>query len=110
MSFHKETETLVKKAIQKEYENACNEWGEKYNSLHEGWAIVKEEIAEAKEGYKGVKRSNKILWEALTRDDIECAESGIELIQDYAYECVLEMLQVIACCRKLEKTLKEKEC
>ena len=45
MSFHKETETLVKKAIQKEYENVCNEWGEKYNSVHEGWAIVKEEIA-----------------------------------------------------------------
>lgn len=44
MSFHEQSEKLVNELIQAEYENACENWGDKYNSLHEGYAVLKEEV------------------------------------------------------------------
>lgn len=41
MSFAKETEKLVQDLIQAGYKNACEKWGEKYNSLKEIVAILK---------------------------------------------------------------------
>lgn len=46
MSFAKDTENIVELAIKKEYENACKLFGDKYNSLHEGYAILLEKVEE----------------------------------------------------------------
>lgn len=46
MSFNAETEKLVNDLIQAEYKNACEQYGEKYHSLHEGYALLKEEVEE----------------------------------------------------------------
>jgi hypothetical protein len=35
MSFSPETEKLVNELIQAEYKNACDNFGDKYHSLHE---------------------------------------------------------------------------
>ena len=48
MSFAAVTEKLVNDLIQAEYKNACEKFGEKYNSLHEGYAVLLEELEEVK--------------------------------------------------------------
>lgn len=41
MSFHENTEELVNGVCMLEFANATENWGETFNSLHEGWAIVR---------------------------------------------------------------------
>lgn len=41
MSFSPETEKLVNELIQAEYKNACEKFGDKFYSLHEGYAILR---------------------------------------------------------------------
>ncbi|MBQ5876657.1 MAG: hypothetical protein IIW71_11830 [Treponema sp.] len=48
MSFAADTEKLIEQLIQAEYKNACEKFGYKYNSLHEGYAVLLEEIEEVK--------------------------------------------------------------
>lgn len=47
MSFSTKTGKLVNDLIQAEYNNACDNYGSSYNSLHEGYAILLEEIEES---------------------------------------------------------------
>ena len=107
MSFHKETETLVKKAIQKEYENACNEWGEKYNSLHEGYAILKEEYEEAETKVYFCQNVLNWIWRATKEGDIPYIAECIGKMESDATLAMKELVQVVACCKKLKNTIKE---
>lgn len=43
-SFTPETEQFVNELIQEEYNNACKQFGDNYNSLHEGYAALLEEV------------------------------------------------------------------
>lgn len=57
MSFAPETENIVNQLIQAEYKNACKNSGEKYNSLHEGYAVLLEEVEEANEDMTRIKKN-----------------------------------------------------
>ena len=59
MSFSAETDKLVKDLIQAEYKNACENWGSNYNSLHEGYALLLEEIEEAEQFLKDSEVKNE---------------------------------------------------
>ena len=51
MSFHENTKELVNSVCMLEYSHATENWGETFNSLHEGWAVC-EKIK------KGLKNDN----------------------------------------------------
>lgn len=78
MSFSPETEKLVNDLIQAEYENACKKWGEKYNSLHEGYAVLLEEVEEVTSEIADLDTWLKTLWRSVRGGDyyepIECVE------------------------------------
>ena len=48
MSFSKKTDKLVKDLIDSEYENACCLYGDKYQTLHQAYSVLAEEIDEVK--------------------------------------------------------------
>ena len=109
MSFSPDTEKLVDELIQAEYGNACEKFGEKYHSLHEGYAILLEELEEVKENYKKVKLAREMLWEKIKNENccVYQFDSLIENIEFYVKEETKELAQVGAVLLKIRNTINE---
>ncbi len=109
MSFSEQTESKVQELIQAEYKNACVNWGEKYNSLHEGYAVLLEEIEESKQDFSDVETHIKYIWE-----NIKGFENSIEFKVHLLCLCdrtinsvessMKELAQVGAVLQKLKNT------
>lgn len=69
MSFHEKTESLVKQACVYELAQAVMEHGDKFNSMHEGYAVLKEEVEEVKAEYLDIKVDLNVLWECVKRNE-----------------------------------------
>lgn len=110
MSFSPETEKLVEQLIQAEYLNAVVNFGEKFNSLHEGYAVLKEEIEEVEYGHKDLKIWFDEFWESIKNnsyynEESECVDKMLEEV----YYTISELAQVGAVLRKIRNTLEEEE-
>lgn len=109
MSFHENTELHVKSACLFELEKAEKGWGKTYHSLHEGWAVLKEEVEEARFNCRAVKKCLKYTWQSISKDKIDSAKDYIGLIQQYAVEGMMELAQVWAVAEKMKNFWKEEE-
>lgn len=86
MSFTLETEKLVNELILAEYNNACKEFGDNYNSLHEGYAVLLEEMEEVEVYFSKIHdicvaiKQNKTenLEEYFDAYTLRCAENSIK--------------------------------
>lgn len=111
MAFSEQTEKLVKELIQAEYKNACEKFGDKYHSLHEGYAILLEELEEAIEEVKELINNKKRIWYYLK--DYDPKSMDISLLQSigFAEGCVensmKELAQVGAVLMKIDNTISE---
>ncbi len=65
------------KAIIKEYGEATNQFG-KFNSAHEGWAVLKEEVDELWEEIKAKPRDH----EGMHREAIQVGAMALRFLQD----------------------------
>jgi hypothetical protein len=99
--FKKETETKVNEAIELELSNACELYGEKYHSLHEGYAVLKEEIEEAANNLNYINENFADLWECVKSDDELSVKSQARFIAFGAVQLALEAIQVAAVARKI---------
>lgn len=109
MSFNTKTDKLVNDLIQAEYDNACDNYGSSYNSLHEGYAVLLEEIEEAEIEMKTIKRDLESLWFFIKRNDIEMINTFLSRIQESDLSCMEELAQVGAVLLKIQNTIdKEK--
>lgn len=103
MSFAPETENLVEQLINAEYKNACEKWGNKYHSLHEGYAVLLEEVEEAQNEVDKIKHNLDILWEKIkNQDDIY---GFIRFIDCETFNAIQELAQVGAVLQKIKNTL-----
>lgn len=110
MSFAPETERLVHELIQAEYKNACEKFGEKYHSLHEGYAVLLEEVEEVKQQFEMLYNTGvPILWESTKTDDFDCAKLQLNAILHNTHSIMQELAQVGAVLMKIEKTLEMEE-
>lgn len=106
MSFAAETKNIVDQLIQAEYKNACKQFGEKYHSLHEGYAVLKEEIEEVKESINRIDDTFALFWE-----NIKNNETGNSLWQaEYDFpphikHCIKELAQCGAVLQKIQNTI-----
>lgn len=112
--FSEKTEKLVQELIQAEYNNACeqakkefrDEYTDKYHSLHEGYAILLEEIEEVKREISFLDMHQKDLWRSIRwNSDIE---RSIEQTTEYTLSSIKELAQCGAVLMKIKNTL-EKE-
>lgn len=108
MSFSENTEKLVKELIDVEYKNACECYGEKYNSLHEGYAVLLEELEEAENDIKMLHNQINWIWRAIKENSLDHSKEvsgGMLKKTNYA---IKELAQVGAVIRKLQNTLEMK--
>lgn len=111
MSFAAETEKLVNELIQAEYKNACENFGDKYNSLHEGYAVLLEEVEEVIEEIKELIYSRKRIWcysKDYNPNSVSiCLEQSIGLAEGSVENTMKELAQVGAVLMKIENTISE---
>lgn len=105
MSFHENTALHVKSACLFEKEQAENEWGKTFNSLHEGWAVLKEEVEEVDFVHKQILQLADEMWRTIKVD--ENLDNTIKIVQKYAIEAMMELAQVWGVCEKMRNTVKE---
>lgn len=109
MSFHPETEKLVNELIQAEYTNACEKFGEKYHSLHEGYAVLKEEMDEERDEYSCFRSNYEYLWEEIKDNAKGNVETLSKRMLDTVYCQMRELAQVGAVLMKIKNTLEMEE-
>lgn len=98
------TKKLVNNAINSETAQAMKNYGETYNSLHEGYAVLKEEVEEAGEAWESAERKLNILWEFIRTPEVFMSDKPTEIIFDLKSEAekiALEAVQVAAVCNKI---------
>lgn len=100
MSFHEKTESIVKQACVYELAQAVLEHGDKFNSMHEAWAVLKEEVEEVAENYEKVKLIFDKMWYSIKMDNFDGAL--IEFMQVYTISAMKELAQVWAVCEKMK--------
>lgn len=106
MAFSEKTADLINQLVSAEYHNACEHFGDKYNSLHEGFAVLLEEIEEVKEQHKKL-RLIKTVWNEIknnvSEETIDCTltlmHASIELE-------IAELAQCAAVVEKMINTIK----
>lgn len=69
MSFHKNTELHIKSACLLEYDRVREEHGDKFNSMHEGYAILKEEVEEAESEFEFLDHYLEEVWESVKKNE-----------------------------------------
>lgn len=103
------TKKLVKQAIEEETKKAVEKWGPTYSSLHEGYAVLKEEVEEAEERMNAINHNIEWFW-----SNIKCGESlpdfngTADRIKFAAEQLALEACQIAAVCNKIMNGLEQK--
>jgi hypothetical protein len=87
-----------------ELDSASIENGSTFNSQHEGYAIILEEVQEAKEELDRVEQKLKLLWGATRRD--EYPVEAIQMLNHYAKLVACEAIQVAAMSTKFMNSFK----
>lgn len=103
--FSKTAEEKINLAIIAETSAACNKYGDVYNSLHEGYAVLKEEVDEVRDQQIHIKNNIFDLWDKVKTNDVPAAKGDIEAIRKHAEKLALEAVQVCAVCEKLLKSI-----
>lgn len=103
MSFAPETEKLVNQLIQAEYKNACEDWGEKYNSKKEACDVLDEEVREV--GYE-ISELNYRSFDFVkyAYDNRKLPDNWIEETEKYVKNAIKELAQVGAVLMKIKNT------
>lgn len=111
--FSKETKDKVIEAVSVEYESACDKFGFCYNSKHEAYAVLKEEIEEVKENTDKFKNLMHILWKSVRGLPIPevkhySDKRHVQLMKENAINLAMEAIQVAAVCNKIEASIDNK--
>lgn len=104
MAFSKKSEKLVNNLIQAEYENACEKYGDKYNSLHEAYAVLLEEYEEMEHE---IQHTNVLpqIWERIKMNDTQSLLEYVLQGEKNIVYAMKELAQVGAVFRKIKNTL-----
>lgn len=105
MSFNSETQNIVDQLIQAEYENACEKFGDKYNSLHEGYAVLLEEVEEVKPEITQLLNSFDVFWLWVKRNNQGHKYLCVEDMYKATENAMKELAQVGAVLMKIKNTL-----
>ena len=90
-----------------ELANIREKHGAAYNSLHEGFAVLMEEVEEVKEELDNVEQTMTRLWH-ITRADMPHMVYGCaSQIAHYAAKAAAEAIQVAAVARKIADAYEE---
>ena len=105
--FNKHTETRVETLICGELRTAKEQHGDKFNSLHEAYAVALEELEEASVDFEETKTTFSCFWEDITAND----DPTNDLIdaKHYTVEAIKELAQFAAMIDKTLETLEKRK-
>lgn len=72
-----------------------------FHSTHEGYAVLKEEIEEAKDALDEVTVCLQMMWEHIKRDHLKAYEYA-DKVEKYAVRLAAEAIQVAAMAQKFK--------
>ena len=88
-------------AVESELKNIRKVYGEQYHSLHEGYAILLEEIEEAEKDFDYIKNHCAMLWDNVKINDATTVKANARAIAFDAVELAKEAVQIGAVARKI---------
>lgn len=91
----------VEALVELEHKTIVDKYGDGYTSMHEGYAVLKEEIEEAEEALQDVKKHLDWAWLAVREDERKLFGSEILRVEHYAKQLAAEAVQVAAVCRRM---------
>lgn len=71
-----------------------------FNSTHEGYSVIKEEVEEAEEDLVYINTKLRHIWYAVKDNDTERANKQANILKEYAIHLVAEAIQVAAMAQK----------
>lgn len=96
----------VRELVEEEYGRAGAKWGLKNNSNHESYAVLLEEVDEAREDLDIIEKTLKKFWSMIRADDSDTDMLiHINGIQAYAESLAAEAIQVAAMAKKAKATI-----
>ena len=72
----------------------------RFNSMHEAYAVIKEELDEVKDQYEAAERDLDIMWMYVKSDEVGAAETKAQRMEKTVIKLAAEAIQVAAMCRK----------
>ena len=106
---YKRTLRGVDYLIQNELDTAREYYGETFASMHEGAAVLKEEIEEADHEMIEANGFYKLVWDAVKEDDEKEARAMAEEIASRAERLACEAIQIAAMALKFVDTVEGME-
>ena len=88
----------IKQAEINELEYIKKRHGEQYNTPHEGYAVMAEEIEELFEALEGIRENSSKVWKSVKINILD--DTAITLIRSRALAAAEEAIQVAAVCDK----------
>ena len=102
--FSDEARENVQNAVLAELANAVKNYGEVYNSQHEGYAVLLEEVEEAADDLTYIKNNLAVLWQSIKTNDLKDTTLLTD-IEGTAQMLALEAVQIAAVCTKFKESL-----
>lgn len=96
MSFSK---NLVTSLVAEEL-RAANASHRQFHSMHEGYAVLREEVDECQDEYDKMILNVNDLWQAVKHDDSVVAMEKLKMIEATAIQLAAEAIQAAAMARK----------
>lgn len=94
----------IKQAVCYELQKIVKDYGVTYNSNHEGYAVLKEEIEEAQDAFIGLNCNLSKIWNGVKINFI--TEMDIEHAKQFAIALAEEAVQCAAVCERFLETVK----
>ena len=95
--------------IENELDLAKDAHGETFASMHEGAAVLCEEVDEVALEYHDMARNYDMLWKSVKEDDKKTARKCADDIASFAERLACEAIQVAAMALKFTDTVEEGE-
>lgn len=99
--FSKMTELKINEAIRLEINEAVKTYGKDYHSLHEGYAVLLEEVEETERELDYIKNHLSMMWDAVKVDNENEVKSNARIIGLDSIELAKEATQIAAVCKKI---------
>ena len=94
---------IIEELAAEELVDANTKHEPKFNSPHEAYAVLLEELEELKDDVKMIDERMLMLWSCVKTDNAIPAENNLNYIKAFAIRAVQEGIQVIAMCDKALK-------
>ena len=97
---NKNADEFLSCAVDAELENIKKLHGNKYNSTHEGYAVLLEEVEEAADELERIKEEMSDLWQNVKQNDNAGIADALRRISTHAYFMLQETTQIVAVANK----------